>query len=278
MAALRRSTTRSRTSKRARKSPRRPRRAAKPALALQTWRDGRSAALGIRIMPKVHAAAPPTAHASPAKSPIHTFGPWALGIAGIALVLAMTGLPSRQRPVAGTDVDAPYDEEPALQPEAMTLAAPALAATATSPRRASGTAPAPSVTSAPASAALVGDAPKPAAETESVLPAAAPETSAVERSPVAASTEAASDITITGCLENHDAGFRLKDTAGEEAPRSRSWRTGFLTRRSAALTVVDPTDRMSLQGHVGRRVTLTGKLDGRQMQVHSLRPAGVPCD
>src|SRR5438552_2533587 len=33
--------------------------------------------------------------------------------------------------------------------------------------------------------------------------------------------------TITGCLEKHGDGFQLKDTSGADAPKARSWKSGF---------------------------------------------------
>jgi hypothetical protein len=78
-------------------------------------------------------------------------------------------------------------------------------------------------------------------------------------------------VTITGCLEADDEAFRLKDTTGADAPKSRSWRTGFLTRRSASIAVLAATDGTSLPAHVGQRVALTGKLVDREMRVRSLR-------
>jgi hypothetical protein len=79
-------------------------------------------------------------------------------------------------------------------------------------------------------------------------------------------------VTITGCLEADDEAFRLKDTTGTGAPKSRSWRTGFLTKRPAAIAVVvDAPSGIRLPAHVGERVALTGKLVDREMQVRSLR-------
>ncbi len=108
------------------------------------------------------------------------------------------------------------------------------------------------------------------------MPVETDETSA-EKSPIASAT-AIRLVTITGCLENDKAAFRLKDTDGAEIPKSRSWKSGFLTKRPASLTVVDSTDKISLQGHVGRRVALTGTVTEREMQVRSLRPVASSCD
>ena len=83
-------------------------------------------------------------------------------------------------------------------------------------------------------------------------------------------------VTLTGCLERDDESFRLKDTDGADAPKSRSWKTGFLTKRKAAIEVADPANR--LQSHIGERVSVTGVLVDREMQVQSLKRVASTCD
>lgn len=82
-------------------------------------------------------------------------------------------------------------------------------------------------------------------------------------------------VTVTGCLESTDEGFRLKETSGAEAPKARSWKSGFLKKSSASLDVVDPTRKLQLASHVGRRVSVTGTLDDREMQAQSVRRIGA---
>ena len=77
-------------------------------------------------------------------------------------------------------------------------------------------------------------------------------------------------VTITGCLETDDETFRLNDTEGSDAPKSRSWKTGFLKKRPATIAVVD-ANGVGLPAHVGQRVALTGLLVDRDMRVRSLR-------
>jgi hypothetical protein len=87
-------------------------------------------------------------------------------------------------------------------------------------------------------------------------------------------------VTITGCLEisvDQDE-FRLTETEGVGAPRSRSWRTGFLTKRSAPVALVEPPDRLALQTHVGRRVAATGLLTSHDLRVSALRVVGPACN
>jgi hypothetical protein len=76
-------------------------------------------------------------------------------------------------------------------------------------------------------------------------------------------------VTVTGCLERHDETFRLKDTTGADAAMSRSWKSGFLKKRPAPIEVVDSANRLKLTDHVGQRVSVTGVLADREMQVRS---------
>ena len=84
-------------------------------------------------------------------------------------------------------------------------------------------------------------------------------------------------VTIEGCLERADDTFRLTDTAGTNAPTSRSWKSGFLKRRPAAIEVRDSVKRVNLASHVGQRVSVTGTLVDRQMRASSLQPISLSC-
>ncbi len=85
-------------------------------------------------------------------------------------------------------------------------------------------------------------------------------------------------VTITGCLERADeTTFRLKDTVGEDAPKSRSWKSGFLKKGSTSIEVVDAADRLKLSDHVGQKVSVTGTLVDREMQVRSLQRLATSC-
>ena len=84
-------------------------------------------------------------------------------------------------------------------------------------------------------------------------------------------------VTIVGCLERVDSQFKLKDTMGEEAPKARSWKSGFLKKSSASVVVSDPSNRAKLPSHVGQRVSVTGTLADREMQVRSLQRVAASC-
>jgi len=85
-------------------------------------------------------------------------------------------------------------------------------------------------------------------------------------------------VTITGCLERSDETFRLTDTSGEDAPTSRSWKSGFLKKRKARLEVVDSVKRLNLASHVGERVSVTGTLVEKEIHAGSLQRLAASCD
>ena len=85
-------------------------------------------------------------------------------------------------------------------------------------------------------------------------------------------------VTITGCLERSDETFRLKDTSGADAPRSRSWKSAFLKKGNASIDVVDATNRLKMDDYVGQRVSLTGTLVEREMQARRVQRVASSCD
>jgi hypothetical protein len=87
-----------------------------------------------------------------------------------------------------------------------------------------------------------------------------------------------SPVTITGCLGRNDNGFRLTDTDGTDAPKSRRWKSGFLRKGTASVDVVDPGRNSRLASHVGHRVSVTGVLQDREMRVRSVRQIAPACN
>lgn len=84
-------------------------------------------------------------------------------------------------------------------------------------------------------------------------------------------------VTISGCLERDDETFRLKDTSGADAPRSRSWKSAFLKKGATPVEVVAASQRLKLTNHVGQRVTVTGTLSDGEMRIRSLRRIAASC-
>src|SRR5258706_11697758 len=93
----------------------------------------------------------------------------------------------------------------------------------------------------------------------------------------AANAVIAGPVTITGCLEQDNDVFKLKDTEGADAPQSRNWKSGFIKKHNASITVLDASHRLKLEKHVGERVSLTGPLADREMQVRSLSRVTPSC-
>jgi hypothetical protein len=114
--------------------------------------------------------------------------------------------------------------------------------------------------------------------------AAAPTHAAPEPARSAAAAPAAiagpSPVTITGCLEMSvdEAEFRLTDTEGVQAPKSRSWRTGFLKKHSSSIALVDLPDAHAAQAQVGKRVAATGVLSSGSLKLSALRVVSPHCD
>lgn len=106
----------------------------------------------------------------------------------------------------------------------------------------------------------------------SAVPTAKSETDASKTS--AANT---TPVTIYGCLERSNETYRLTDTDGADAPKARSWKSGFLKKSAATVEVVDPGNRMRLSSHVGHRVGVTGTLSEKQLQARSIRKISSSC-
>jgi hypothetical protein len=152
--------------------------------------------------------------------------------------------------------------------------------------------PGPAVHPKPRKLATVKPAKKPvAAATKSSAPIAnTPVANVPAREAAAASPErgpsvstqnfGTGSVTLTGCLEmsvNRDE-FRLSDTDGVDAPRSRNWRTAFLTKRPMPVALVEAPDPYGLQIQVGKRVAATGVLTDRELKVSSVRVVASTCD
>ena len=102
-------------------------------------------------------------------------------------------------------------------------------------------------------------------------------------SPVASTVKASAPasanraVTVTGCLEKSDEGYRLKDTSGAAAPKSRSWKSGFLKKGAAPVDVVDTSHTLALNSHVGHRVAVSGPLTDREMHAESVQRIAASC-
>jgi hypothetical protein len=84
-------------------------------------------------------------------------------------------------------------------------------------------------------------------------------------------------VTVSGCLERADNQFRLTETSGAQAPKARSWKSGFLKKRASDLDVVDPARKIKLGDHVGHRDALTGTVEDGEIRVRSMRHLAASC-
>jgi hypothetical protein len=92
----------------------------------------------------------------------------------------------------------------------------------------------------------------------------------------AAAAASIDTVTISGCLDFDGKSAWLKNASGVDAPRTRSWRSGFLKKRSSRIALVDgPT---SAEAYDGRLVSVTGVLVDREMRVSSLKPIAGDCE
>jgi hypothetical protein len=102
-------------------------------------------------------------------------------------------------------------------------------------------------------------------------PSAPTDMSAAARSPKGPVT------TLDGCLERNGDSFRLKDTSGTDAPKARSWKSGFLKKGAATVDVLDASESLGLANRVGTRVSVSGTLVDRQMQARAIHRVASSC-
>jgi hypothetical protein len=279
---------------RAKKTTRKPRRAKSPVKKARV-------PVAPSVEPARSVATPVTANPP---APVQR-APWlraAIPAAAVVLVLAAIAFPRRSPAPAVTGSDAQQRIEPAV------AVAPSTPSVAPAPIAA------PMPSAAPPAASIVATARAVSAQPNrsTVKPVANQVTgSGKSRAPVAAtataenppkrddpaSTPAATETpgapattatgivvpppgTITGCLEVSTDGvtFRLSDIEGADAPKSRSWRTGFFRKRPAPVVLAEPADRQTLTANVGHRVAATGQLASRELKVSSLRVVGSSCN
>jgi len=239
----------------------------------------------------------PVAHAS--RAPRRTLRPQLIGLAIVALVVAVTlALPHRPAPVAAATPDtrvAPLAETPEVTPatEIAPVPEPAavdVAATPVVPPR-TVTKPVAKPAALKPTKVRIADSASPREAVTAIDKAlshedptatlAASETIGAEPTVVPEAAAAApGTVTITGCLEASvkEDRFRLTDTDGVEAPKSRSWRSGFLKKQSTPVALVDPPNPHGLRTQIGQRVAATGVLTSHDLQVTSLRAVGARCD
>ena len=254
-------------------------------------------------LPVVPAAAPTPAVMQPVVQAKRAAGPGVtvLAVLGVLIVAALMLRPSPRVAVAAVESapdrpDASVSVSPAAKPAepvpvpAVTRAVipRAVVAAAAMPRNAA-VVKHPVVDSVAPTLPVAPVAPTPLAEPAADLSSKEDSADGVERSeparalpsalPLAADAEGPASVTITGCLEISldQTEFRLTETDGVNAPKSRSWRSAFLKKRATPVALVDPPDPLALQTSVGQRVAATGRLTSRALSVSSVRVVGPSC-
>jgi len=238
----------------------------------------------------------PVAQASAA--PRRTLRPQLIGLAIVALVVAVTlALPHRPSPVAAATPDthvaaptqtSPVTAVPEIAPVSETSAVHVAAAPVVAPRTVTHSSAKPAAlkparvriaeSASPREAVNAID--KALSHEDSITTPVALETTGAEPAVVPAAAGGPGAVTITGCLEASvdEDRFRLTDTEGLEAPKARSWRSGFLKKQSTPVALVEPPDPHGLRAQIGQKVAATGLLTSHDLRVTSLRAIGARCN
>jgi hypothetical protein len=201
-----------------------------------------------------------------------------IGIAGAATLIGLPGLVERSestnaRPATSASQPAPPPAPPLTTTKAATVPVASVVGAARTRAtdmssvnsRPAESQRAPAVDSAPRAAATAHAAstPLPAVSKPNVEPKAHAEPT----TPADIKNEGA--VTIGGCLQAGDGSFWLKDTSGEDAPKSRSWKSGFLKKRTGSVQIAN---------YVGQRVTATGTFANRTLQARSVERVAASCN
>jgi hypothetical protein len=84
--------------------------------------------------------------------------------------------------------------------------------------------------------------------------------------------------TLTGCLEADGAKYKLTDLQGTQAPKGRSWKTGFITKKTKDVEVVGTSSSLKLKDHVGHKISVVGVKDGEtHFKARSIKQLAGSC-
>ena len=82
-------------------------------------------------------------------------------------------------------------------------------------------------------------------------------------------------VTMIGCLESDGTSYRLSDVQGNLAPKGRSWKTGFVTKKPKNIDLVGAPASLKLKDHVGRKVSVSGLRDDEtHLKARSIKQLG----
>jgi hypothetical protein len=95
--------------------------------------------------------------------------------------------------------------------------------------------------------------------------------------PAAAASQAIPDSTYVGCLREDDGKFVLTEIGGPDVPKSRNWKTMFVTTKAGKLEVAS-AGTLRLSPHVDKTVQITGKRSDKMFAARSLKVIGATCN
>ena len=94
----------------------------------------------------------------------------------------------------------------------------------------------------------------------------------------AKSAQVDQSVTLTGCLHADGSKYRLTNLQGNQSPKGRNWKTGFITKTTKDIEVVGASTSVRLTGQVGHRITVVGVRDGdRHFKARSIRQIATSC-
>jgi len=189
----------------------------------------------------------------------------------VIVIVAASGLPRALHESPGPEIAVAEPQATVAPPAAKPATAPVSAMKKIVPPAAS---PTNGVVKADASAPVNATSETPSLPAKEL---AASTPALVATSTVKPETEKSQPTTVTGCLEAEGPGFRLTDTSGADTLKSRSWKSGFMKKRSSAIDLIDAANTLKLSAHVGQRVSATGTLVDREMRAQSLQSVSPSC-
>jgi hypothetical protein len=196
-----------------------------------------------------------------------------LAVAGVVCLFGAAALLAARQSAARPDVSAGAPPEVAASSQQSSGTADRdsnATATAATPRSST---PAAARPHTPPAAIEKTPAPAPVKKTQTGRAATSPPAAPDPTAPV----ESSSTLTVEGCLGSDGSTYSLKNTSGLGAPKVRSWRTGFLKKRSPSIGLVDATGGLRLRERIGTRVAATGSLVDGELRATALRQVAASC-
>jgi hypothetical protein len=95
--------------------------------------------------------------------------------------------------------------------------------------------------------------------------------------PAGAASKAIPDSTYVGCLREDDGKFVLTEIGGPDAPKSRNWKTMFVTKKAGKLEVTSASS-LRLSRYINQTVQVTGKRNEKMFAARSLKVIGATCN